>query len=300
MIIVGAGLAGLIAGNLIPKSEVHEALPSPQKHRAVLRFRSPAVGDAMGIAFREVTVRKGIWMEEGFCNPDILLANWYSKKVTGSIMDRSIWKLEPEQRWIAPEDFSDRLVDQLGDRVKFNTRHQFDIFGKNQNIISTAPMPVMERLFIGGDQYFGSAPIHVVRYRIDACDVHQTIYFPDPNLKVYRASITGDLLAIESMSVPGADEVMQVFEAFGLELQDHLFVDSGEQKYGKLLPINEAFRRDFIRTLSSQFGIYSLGRFATWRSNLLLDEVLKDVAVIKKLSASDNYGSALHFTRTGE
>jgi branched-subunit amino acid ABC-type transport system permease component len=66
-----------------------------------------------------------------------------------------------------------------------------------------------------------------------------------------------------------------------------------KQSYGKIAPIDEQFRRFVVEHLSQKHSIYSLGRFATWR-NILLDDVLKDLQVIKKLMNADLYSRKIH------
>ena len=104
--IVGAGLAGLIAAHAWPQATVLEAAPKPRAgHRALLRFRSEAVGRLTGIEFRRVTVRKGIWADGAYQHPAIRWANLYAQKVVNRLAgDRSIWNLETSERFIAPED----------------------------------------------------------------------------------------------------------------------------------------------------------------------------------------------------
>jgi hypothetical protein len=63
-------------------------------------------------------------------------------------------------------------------------------------------------------------------------------------------------------------------------------VEIKQQTYAKALPIDEAERRRFIMWASEEKGVYSLGRFATWRPNLLLDDVVNDVRVIQRLIAN--------------
>ena len=75
-VIVGAGLAGLIAAHAWPQCPVLEQGPEPvERHRALLRFRSDAVAKLIGVEFRRVTVRKAIFHDGRFVPPDISLAN---------------------------------------------------------------------------------------------------------------------------------------------------------------------------------------------------------------------------------
>lgn len=53
MIILGAGLSGLIAGCMFPLAKIIESSKKEDyfsnSHKALLRFRTSAVGDALGI-----------------------------------------------------------------------------------------------------------------------------------------------------------------------------------------------------------------------------------------------------------
>ena len=59
MIIYGAGLAGLLAGNILRKyhPKIYEAQSElPNNHSALLRFRTSDVGTACSIPFKRVKV----------------------------------------------------------------------------------------------------------------------------------------------------------------------------------------------------------------------------------------------------
>ena len=63
MIIFGAGLAGLLAGNILRKyhPKIYEAQNElPNNHSALLRFRTSDVGTACSIPFKRVKVSKAI------------------------------------------------------------------------------------------------------------------------------------------------------------------------------------------------------------------------------------------------
>ena len=293
MIILGAGLSGLIAAVLNPQAKVYEmASRDAQSHKAVLRFRTGAVGDAVGIPFRKIRVHKGIHYNRSFCEPNVQLSNLYSQKVTGGYYDRSIWKTEAVDRYIAPEDFILRLIEQVGDRVLWET--QVDSFSSfSEQIISTIPMNriiALTRMKLAEVPAFKHSPIRVQRYRISNSDVFQTIYYPSPMTAAYRASITGDLLIVESVedqSYPEVDMDM-VLDSFGILGSVEQIDTAHKQSYGKIAPINEQVRRFVVEELSRTYKIYSLGRFATWR-NILLDDVLQDLNVIKRLINADSY-----------
>lgn len=293
MIIIGAGLSGLIAAVLNPQAEVYEASSKEnQSHRALLRFRTAAVGDAVGIPFRKIKVHKGIWDGDKFVQPNIQLANFYSKKVANGLYDRSIWKTESVERYIAPEDFILQLIDQVHDRVYWNASVS-KLDNSKQAIISTIPMNKMLQLIPFKpleEEEFSFHPITVRRFRVFNSDIFQTVYYPNPETCTYRASITGNLLIVESVNDSDYENfsLRDVLKPFGLDLDDVGEIDQVKQSYGKIAPIDEDPRRAYVEYLSSQFQIYSLGRFATWR-NILLDDVLQDLNVIKRLIVSDSY-----------
>ena len=293
MIILGAGLSGLIAAAVNPQARVFEASSKDkQSHRAVLRFRTSAVGDAVGIPFRKIRVYKNIWVDGKFYEPNIQLSNLYSYKVTGGYFDRSIWKTDAVDRYIAPEDFILQLIDQVGDRVEWET--PVTELPDHHPIISTIPMHIALKLAgieVKDGVFFKFSPIRVQRFRVKSADVFQTIYFPSPSTAVYRASITGNLLIVESVDDMAyvESDLTEVLDAFGLADEDVEVIDANhKQSYGKIAPIDEPFRRFVVENLSQKYGIYSLGRFATWR-NILLDDVLQDLNVIKKLVNADSY-----------
>lgn len=286
MIIVGAGLAGLLAAHAWPSAEIVEAAPAPHpSHAAILRFRSDIVSKLVGIEFRKVRVHKGIFNGGMFVEPSIRLANQYSKKILGGFAgDRSVWNVAPVDRWIAPESLYAELVEFTRNRVSWGSRFDWE---RNlaegfttPPIINTAPLPVvLESLAVDQVPQFRRAPILVDRFRVPNADVFQTVYFPTPFHSVYRASITGDLLIIEHAGDKRfGDYWIDVAEAFSLEAVDA--IDSTAQQFGKIAPIGESERKRFLFDLTHKYGIYSLGRFATWR-NILLDDVVNDINVIK-------------------
>jgi hypothetical protein len=142
---------------------------------------------------------------------------------------------------------------------------------------------------------FHYAPITVELFRVPDCDVHQTVYFPDRSTALYRASITGGLLIAESVvkisagtrRAPSAGFLQEVF---GVPLP--VSIGTSEQRYGKIAPVDDAVRRALLARITQEYGIYTLGRFATWR-NLLLDDLVKDIDIINRLQRSDQYAARI-------
>lgn len=305
--IIGAGLSGLIAAIQFPQAQVFEANgPDTVSHRAVLRFRSDKLSRISGIPFRRVTVRKSIYSAGKHVAPNIGLANMYSRKVSGSYLDRSIWNMETVERYIAPEDIQQQLAALAGNRIHWNTPVDPNDLGSDP-VISTVPMPLMMRMLKSKDQTiagglhpdsFAFASIKVDRFRIHGADIYQTVYYPDHSTSIYRASMTGSLLIVERMdngefAFTDADNWDMICRSFGLLPGDLVGMELGhQQRFGKISPIDDTARRQFIYNSTVRHHVYALGRFATWR-NILLDDVIDDAAVIKRLIQQGHYSAAL-------
>lgn len=298
-IVAGAGLSGLIAASMLREEvsavfEVQSAVPN--NHAALLRFRSGIVGDATGIPFSPVKVMKAIHEPK---NP-VRDAIDYSVKVTGRPSVRSILSArgEVEERWIAPDDFINRLAFQSYGKLAFDAGVSFATEGNNAPIISTVPMPsLMKALEYPNPPTFESRDGWVVTAELEGVDVCATLYYPR-NFVGYRASVTRGRLIVEGVSktpvasihsdgwaVRDATEIARVAaEDFGLGA----FLKPGteelkKQRYAKILPIAEDERRRFLMWATDRFNVYSLGRFATWRPGLMLDDLVNDVRTIQKM-----------------
>lgn len=300
-VIVGAGFSGLIAAHAWPRAEIYEANPAPvENHKAVLRFRETQISALTGIPFKKVVVRKGVWCDGEFQKPTIAHANMYSRKVLSRLAnDRSIWNLDPVERYIAPEDFYFQLIEAVRDRVHWGAPYNLADNSLAPNaipIISTIPMPTVIGILdekeadLNEELKFEFSSIKVQRYRLKNCELYQTVYFPSEDTRLYRATITGDLMIAESVGETFNDaELLE--EVFGLAYGDLEKITETKQKYGKIAAIDERRRRGLIRSLSER-GIYSLGRFATWR-NVLLDDLVHDIERIKQMMGSDEYSRRL-------
>lgn len=302
-LIVGAGLAGLLAAHAWPTARVIEAAPAPRAaHKALLRFRTDGAARLTGTEFRKVRVRKGIFSRGRFCAPDIRLCNQYAQKTVGVLRDRSIWNIESVDRYVAPEDWYDQLLAVVGGRIEWGTEYVPST--DNPLVVSTAPMPVILQhhdinMWSPREGSFRRSAIRVTRYRIPNADVYQTVYFPDPDTSIYRASITGSLLIIEE----AIDHVIDhrwldlISEAFGIDPMSLESVDATEQSYGKVDELEPRVRKQVLFRLTSKYNVYSLGRFATWR-NILLDDVVDDIAVIKRLiNQANSYELSKHSSK---
>jgi hypothetical protein len=287
--IIGAGMAGLIAGNMLRRHHVQiyeKAGHLPLNHTAVLRFRTTAVSDATGIPFSHEIVRKGLYKNGQVVNQvTIEDLNRYSIIVTGGhIYNRSIFNLKESERWCAPLDF----VEQMANSVNIEFGKEFnstDLPRTAMPIISTMPMPFAMKMFGWRDKAdFIYLPVWTVKRTIaqPISAVCQTLYQTDPS-SWYRATLHGQELTLEFMFEPKWDNdlTIEALYAFGIGAVNWKR-DASLNKIpiGKILPIDEKNRKRFILWLTEKHGIYSLGRFACWR-NILLDDIVKDVKRIE-------------------
>jgi len=295
--IVGAGLAGLLAAHAWPNARIIEASSGPlQMHRALLRFRSDGVSKLTGIEFKKVIVRKGIWQYGRFYSPNIALANAYSLKCLNKIQpDRSIWNIDPVERFVAPDSFYDQLIETVGKRVEWGSALTIDAIKNGDQLISTAPLPIV--LDLCGIKHetveFKRAPIVVQRFTLKNCDTYQTVYFPSFSHSVYRASITGSTLIVEhackAVENIFGDWRTEIANAFSLTQNDlDEAQETVKQSYGKIIPLDQQARQHFLLRLTTENNVYSVGRFGTWR-NILLDDVVNDFAVIRRLMKASHY-----------
>lgn len=303
MHIIGAGLAGLIAGamlrnNLLSICEAQSELPN--NHSAVLRFRTPLVGEMLGIPFKRV---KALKASHPWQNP-IADALAYSAKTNGSHTLRSILSADGQSadRWIAPVDLISRTAALLQREVSFNVTADEGIINLAQEapVISTIPMPALMNIlgWERSSEFRRREGVNIVG-TVPGADAYCSLYVPDPLLPFSRISLTGDQLIVECGedfqkemdAAPAVDRPHMAIQALLKAL--HLMGLDGiemsyevkKQRYAKILPIDEDERRAFIMWASTHHNVWSLGRFATWRPGLLLDDVVNDVRVIQRLIA---------------
>ena len=288
-VVIGAGMAGLLAASMLRKEcdGVVERQPNlPNNHSAVLRFRNTSVGDVLNIPFRAVEVMKAV---HPWRNP-IADALAYSRKTNGSMALRSIVSANGSisTRYIAPPDFIDRMKGCLQCDIVFGktiNREALSAYGGP--VISTMPMPnMMEILGWKPVEEFRSSPGTNIIMEIEGLDAYCSLYVPMPDFPGSRISITGSEVVVECRGA-FAEQAKDIAlgAAFLLGIPDSLIksIDAREQRYAKILPYNEKDRKNFIVWASETHNVYSLGRFATWRPGLLMDDVVEDVRVIHRL-----------------
>lgn len=314
--IVGAGMAGLLAAAMLRDDveAVYERQASlPNNHHAVLRFRTQNVAYALNMEFKHVNVIK----EMGHLKTGIAGQLAYSRKTTGRHQLRSSASVHESsivQRYIAPADLIDRMAGKLMAPIKYGVEFWSLAEAMTMPIISTMPMPaLMDNLQYKGERpAFSYVPGVSITATIKDCDAYATLYTPDLQHQFYRISITGDKLIIElafpaemGYTPEAADDlhtaiahdcgIMDGFINGAMQALGVYFEWSGaafhKSRYQKINAVDDTLRKRFIKWASEAHGVYSLGRFATWRPGLMLDDVPQDVRLIQRLIAgSPAYG----------
>lgn len=317
MIIIGAGMAGLLAARMLShrKPTIWEAKSSlPNNHSAVLRFRTSQIGDILGIPFKKVAMLKDTlpWQHP------IADSLAYSFKNTGFYRsDRSVVKgLVSADRFIAPPDLISRMAE--GVSIEFDREFKInDPHAQGVPIISTIPMPsLVEVLDYDMAPDFEYRMGATITAHLSDCDAYISLMVPHPGEPASRVSITGSQLIIELPMHPQlqGDQVDEWFQGIKndhnliarnaanlLGIADsHVFaIDPPKlQQYNKINPVKDDMRKGFMFWATKNFSIYSLGRFATWRPGLLLDDLVQDIRLIDKWIGRSNYDVALHNGRS--
>jgi hypothetical protein len=312
--IIGAGMAGLLAGAMFRgDGQIYEAAESlPNNHHALLRFRKDEIGQYLNIPFQKVDVIKIVkpWRNA------VADAVAYSMKCTGKATFRSSVTADGKlvRRYIADPDFISELERHQTNEIIFGAKVDEEWLGsmasKRETIISTMPMPVlMDLLDYDRKPEFRSCAGAVIKVNLTLdSDICATIYYPEPAFSPSRATLTGNLLQIEIPIPRDGDNVDTVIESwsdlagpclntfirpilddFGLDVSGQISWSVHKQKYSKILPIDEHERKRFIVWATDMRGVYSLGRFATWRPGLLLDDAFQDVQHIQQMIKNSNY-----------
>lgn len=302
MIIIGAGMAGLLAARMLVRRSprvLERQHQIPNNHHAVLRFRTEAVSTVTNIPFKRVRVLKEVFGGNG-----ISAAVQYSRKVTGRAQVRSIIDTDPVDRFIAPPDFIAQLAAGTNIEYGYTVSSEDDdirLWRRAWPVISTMPMPKLMDLldYSGPRPEFRHKAGVVWTATVPDCDLYATIYFPSDRYPFYRASITGDELMVElatdSLQAHNPiDWEQEICAAFGLGCELSPW-EIKQQPYAKLDQMTERERqyaRAFMHWATINYGVYSLGRFATWRAGLLMDDLVQDVQKIDRWIGAGNYAVA--------
>jgi len=309
MYIIGAGLSGCLAGVLMPGARLFEAAADAAhlaEHRAVLRFRTDRIAQALGIPFQKVLVHKSVY--DGTRHSQWVTPaqhNAYARKVVGALVPRSIINLDPAVRWVGPANLHAQLVELCVARIRFGHRlcrvSTESVQFENEVYLARADVPVISTIPLGHllprlhpevpcPEPLRHAAIFTERYGVAGCGMHQTIYFPNPALSLYRATLTGPDLILESMHPLGDSERHYAFTAFGLKQSEPILRGEARmlQQWGKIVELPAGVRKTLLLNITLTANVYSLGRFACYR-NSLLDDVYQDIFRIREMIKMGHY-----------
>ena len=295
--VIGAGISGLIArgafknnwDNEIRVFDKREQKKQPlSDHKAVMRLRDDRIKNYIDCQLKKVDVYKAVYHNgEIYDKPNILLNNLYSKKAYGTLGDRSLSSLGRVERYLLSgfgpdcQNYETRVVTKIGEKYLLfedGNHYSYDV------CISTIPMPILIKMAgVESSAKFSFSPIHILRGKIIIkCNVHQTIYFTEPdNSYPYRATIEGDTMIIESIEPVDELQFRDSLRAFGLTISDvDVKFNYSRQAIGKMNEIDDLERRRIMMELTKKYNVYSFGRFATWRP-LRIDQTFDDIEKIK-------------------
>lgn len=282
--VIGAGHAGLIAAQMLRRelydvtvSEIKNELPL--NHASVLRFRTDALQKALGVPLKKVRVIKDVVDSRGII-PDSLN---YAKKVTGEYRtDRSV-PIKPEvvERYVYDGNLSKLLSRDLNIVYGVDAKAFPEWMQEQSPIISTIPMDS----FTDGvtKEEFKRSHSTCITAHLVGVDAYLSAYVSNPDSFIARISVTGSLMQVDiekGLSFASGDSaysfIDEALELIGIfTLYRDVTVHAGSST--KLLPIDERERKRIIMKLTDDLNIYSVGRQATWRPKLLLDDVVDDV-----------------------
>ena len=300
------------------------------QHRAVLRFKTNLVSELTGIPMEQISIQKDIVNLTGHSMPlSIEAMNAYSFKVTGALVRRSIISTEQKDsiRYLPPKDFVSTLFANVK-HFKFLDAalgHTYSSYieehihsADKQPIISTIPLTMWYN--IDNDKkdsntLQGAKSILVTTAKLTGVisNLHQTIYYPFGLIgmpSLYRATLEGDTIIAEFMlgkqinflnnnkSINSA--MVRILETFGIYLNDDEYkikltgLTRDVYPRGKLNPLkmDDKQRKALIYNLTNKHRVYSLGRWATYRS-IGMDAIAGDLLKVERLLSMDDYALKL-------
>lgn len=307
ILIIGAGIAGTVAARALSRYRpvVVDARESIAIHDAVMHLRDPGVAKYLGVSVREACVRKEIWYGGRLhSRPSIFFNNLYSLKLYGHLGRRSLNGLGDVKRWLIDGPIPTPDTCLLGAKVSTIQKGTEGVLVELDRgdegleaaefdwIVSTAPMSI-------NFQLAGISPVTTIEEakKVFTCrillscqsSIHQVIYFPDPtDGSVYRASIDGPCLSIESNKPVTGRDISLVAKAFGLErfgVLDGTSINHGKIEFGKIPGMPEIERRANILRLTQGANLFSFGRHAIWKP-IRTDHLPDDIDKIQRMIES--------------
>jgi hypothetical protein len=292
IVILGAGPAGRLAKKYFEHYDpiIIDKNAGIFNHNAVFRLKNKEVASMLDSNYKTINIEKQIYYKgKLFDKPSIKMKNEYSLKISKNITDRSINALsDNSERHVIEIKKDNNILNKEIYNItngamldKSHTEIEYDI------CINTIPMPVILKLTNMGEISdgikFKQERVYVYKIKHEHyCDVNQTIYFPDIKFSIYRATLDPEGIIIESIFEISVDDLKIACEAFGLYYK---LKGSQELKQdnGKIVKIDGEQRRFIIMELTEKHNIYSLGRYATWREKVMVDDLLEDLRKIDRM-----------------
>ena len=325
--ILGAGWAGMIAAARWHAAALCErdshATELSGTTGAFIRCATPAPAHALQAPLRTVTVHRAVatstWDTHTHVQP--LDAALYSRKVTprGALSARSIGELRSRRRYLLLPDDLVAARQRADGRVRYGSTDRSTAAVLNgatpaAPVVSTLPLEWTLRHLCADFR----APLLpertctreglVLEAELLHCDPDfcWTVYVPSSATAISRVTITGCRAVVEVMFGDATTDIdttdievsatHALWALFNVPPEDivrwcwhrtHKFASTPEYV---------EWAREVVYRLSVERGIYSLGRAATGRRGVLIDDLLQDCRVIDALIRARNardYSSAL-------
>lgn len=298
LVIIGGGVSGQLAKRFFgSKYKTAIVGKGNRSNTALFRSKSADIPLMLGANAKEIFVSKFI-SSGGFVRQNITPRdmNRYSLKVCGKICRRSICEVDAAQhkRFVfdVPHgvDFESAVSDIKTEGRKTHLLCDDGTTLIASKVISTIPMPdILEIVDVECvEPEFEFSEITVAKFSL-GCQVsgdwQQTVYFPDDDCHVYRATLNNDGIIAEFVDGTSDDivkqEIMIVAAPFGIKQNNIVGRKIHFMKHGKI--INGKANKDrmvVISHLTEKFNTYSLGRYATWNESVKTEDLLHDLKKI--------------------
>lgn len=311
LFIIGGGVAGQLAKKFFEsKYDTRIAGVGQKSNTALFRSKSAEIPLMLGARAKEISVDKYIH-SSGFIKQTVTPkdANRYSMKVCGKICKRSICDVGEDtvKRYVfdVPNtvDVSKSVESISRAGSVFEVEFSDGSIMRAEKIISTIPMPQIVNIVnkysehVKDDMEFKYSEITVARFKL-GCEVtgdwQQTIYFPDDDCHVYRATLNNDGILAEYIDGTSDEivkqEILIVAAAFGIKTSNIIGREIHFMKHGKIIGGKENKQRlKIMSELTEKFNIYSLGRYATWNESVKTEDLIHDLKKIDTMmSMSDD------------
>ena len=309
-LIIGAGIGGLAAGSYLKQNGIEDFLII-EKQSSVpnnlsnglhylhdVDFNLPFKMD-----FKKCILTESIWDTRANTFKDkatLPEAFEYSKKVMDNLRHPSSI-LDPGKRdcvWIPESNDMNELINKYEEyigkekfllssnvqRIDFKKKIlEFGSSGENhafeyENIISTAPAPLMEKL-VGSTSYteYKQKSLYITNYRTTNIVPNWMIvlYMSDPKFPPYRISCFNHIISLESMNEITHDEEIIIKyiirDMFDYELESK---SSYVWETGRIFGVNKHKRKEIVDALTSH-SIFPIGRFGLWNGKLRMDDTIE-------------------------